>query len=46
MRQASPQLALPRGTYLGTNSITGNVNLKGSKVIGSLVVNGVPYKGR
>lgn len=45
MRQASPRLAFPRGTYLGTNSIVGNVNLKGSKILGTLTVNGVPYSG-
>ena len=45
MRQVSPRLALPRGTYLGTNSIVGNVKLKGSKVLGTLIVNGRPYTG-
>lgn len=46
MSQASPQLAHPRGTYLGTSSIVGNVNLKGSRVLGTVLVNGVPFQGR
>lgn len=41
MRQKSPQLAFPKGTYLGTNTISGKVDMYGTKVRGSLVVNGV-----
>lgn len=45
MRQVSLRRAYPRGTYVGTNSITGNVKLTGSKVVGVLTVNGVRYDG-
>jgi len=40
MQQASPIAAYPKGKYLGTSSIAGNVDLYGTKVIGTLVVNG------
>ena len=40
MRQRSPQIAYPKGTYLGSSTIIGNVDMYGTKVRGSLVVNG------
>lgn len=43
LSQKSTQQAYPKGTYVGTNSIVGNVDLWGTKVIGSLTVNGRPY---
>jgi hypothetical protein len=43
MSQRAPGVSAPRGTYIGRNSITGNVNLAGSIVRGTLIVNGRPY---
>ncbi len=40
MSQKSPQVAYPKGTYLGSSSISGKVDLYGTKVRGTLVVNG------
>lgn len=40
MRQVSPNIAYPRGTYTGTNHIIGNVDLNGSKIMGNVTVNG------
>jgi hypothetical protein len=41
MRQTSPKAAYPRGTYAGTNTIVGNVGIEGSRISGTLTVNGV-----
>jgi hypothetical protein len=38
--QRSPVPSYPRGTYLGRNVITGNVDLYGSTIVGELRVNG------
>jgi hypothetical protein len=40
MDQKSPTLAYPKGLYFGTNSIVGNVNLYGTTLKGTLVLNG------
>jgi hypothetical protein len=40
MSQAASKQAYPRGTYVGTNRIEGNVDLTGSQVLGDLTVNG------
>ena len=40
MSQRSTQTAYPRGRYLGTNRITGPVDLYGSRIEGMLMVNG------
>jgi len=40
MAQASAKQAYPRGTYLGTSRIDGNVDLNGSSILGQLTVNG------
>lgn len=45
MRQKSPQIAYPKGTYLGSSTIWGKVDMYGTKVRGRLVVNGVPLRG-
>lgn len=42
MQQRSPSVAYPRGKYLGTNRISGRVDLYNSKVLGTVVVNGTP----
>lgn len=42
MRQTSHQQAYPKGTYLGASTIVANVDMYGTKVLGSLTVNGVP----
>lgn len=44
MIQTSKAQGYPRGTYRGRNSITGNVGIAGSRILGSLVVNGVPQR--
>ena len=44
MRQSAAKVAYPRGKYLGTNEITGNVDLAGSSVTGTLQVNGQMMK--
>lgn len=41
MSQRKKDVAYPRGTFLGRNTITGNVDLTGAKIIGELTVNGV-----
>jgi hypothetical protein len=47
MSQAAAKQAYPRGTFLGSNRIDGNVDVYGSKVLGELIVNGqvVPPTG-
>lgn len=47
MSQASPKQAYPRGTYIGTSQIDGNVDLNGSRILGQLTLNGkrVPPTG-
>lgn len=40
MIQRSTEKAYPRGRFKGANSITGNVDINGSKIEGSLIVNG------
>jgi hypothetical protein len=47
MSQTSEKQAYPRGTYLGTSRIDGNVDLNGSRILGQLSVNGklVPTTG-
>jgi hypothetical protein len=40
MSQTASKQAYPRGTYLGTSSIDGNVDLTGSKIGGDVTVNG------
>jgi hypothetical protein len=42
MSQRSPRLSAPRGTYLGTNSIVGNVRLEDSIIRGTVRLNGQP----
>jgi hypothetical protein len=40
MRQASPRASYPRGTYRGTNRVTGNAVLDGSRFEGATTLNG------
>ena len=40
MSQVQTKQAYPRGTFTGVNTINGNVDLYGSKVLGDLTVNG------
>ena len=40
MSQRSPTAAMTKGKYLGTTTITGAVDLYGSMVVGTLIVNG------
>jgi hypothetical protein len=40
MSQTASKQAYPRGTYLGTSRIDGNVDLTGSKIGGDVTVNG------
>lgn len=40
MSQVSTKQAYPRGTYLGVNQISGNVDLTGSSINGQVTVNG------
>ncbi len=40
MYQVSNELACPRGTWTGTNTITGNADLHSSKIVGSVTING------
>ena len=42
MQQLSKQKAMTKGKYLGTTTISGPVDLYGSKVLGALTVNGKP----
>jgi hypothetical protein len=42
MRQAASVPAYPKGTYFGTSSIVGPVDLYGTIVVGSLTLNGHP----
>jgi hypothetical protein len=44
MRQRSKQTGMPKGQYLGTTTISGPVNLYGTKVIGTLTLNGKPVE--
>lgn len=41
LEQRSPVQAYPRGTFIGRNSITGNVGLYSARNMGTLIVNGV-----
>jgi hypothetical protein len=47
MAQVETKQAYPRGTFTGVNTITGNVDLYGSTILGDLTVNGqlVPRTG-
>jgi hypothetical protein len=40
MKQVSSIQAYPRGEYVGFNTLTGNVDLNGSRITGTLVLNG------
>lgn len=40
MRQVAKGQAFPRGTWRGRSAITGNVDLAGSRILGTLTVNG------
>jgi hypothetical protein len=40
MSQVQVKQSYPRGTFTGSNRITGNVDLYGSKILGDLTVNG------
>lgn len=44
MEQRSSELAYPKGRYFGTNFITGNVNLFGTTLKGSLTLNGKLFR--
>ncbi|WP_324749091.1 right-handed parallel beta-helix repeat-containing protein [Sphingomonas sp. LY54] len=41
MSQRKKDVAYPRGTFLGRNTIVGNVDLTGAKIVGEVIVNGV-----
>ena len=45
MSQRAPAQAYPKGTYLGTSSLTGNVDLYGTDVPGVLMLNGKRVSG-
>jgi hypothetical protein len=40
MTQASPRRSRPRGTYLGTNRLSGNIDLGQSVISGTVILNG------
>jgi hypothetical protein len=40
MSQARSVRSHPRGTYLGTNTLTGNIDLSGSTIRGEIILNG------
>lgn len=40
MEQRSKKPGLPRGTFIGTTTITGKVDLYGSRMIGTVIING------
>jgi hypothetical protein len=44
MRQTSPSTGYPRGTYVGRNTIDGNVGLYGVRIEGELILNGNPFQ--
>jgi hypothetical protein len=44
MRQRSKQTAMTKGQYLGTTTINAPVDLYGSKVLGTLMLNGKPVQ--
>ncbi len=44
MRQTSPSMGYPRGTYVGRNTIDGNVGLYGIRIQGELILNGKPFR--
>lgn len=46
MSQRSKEQALPKGKYLGRSTIVGNVDLYGTNVIGTVVVNGQTVSSR
>lgn len=41
MSQKATKISYPRGTFVGTNIVSGTVDLNGAKVLGRLTVNGV-----
>lgn len=45
MEQRSSSYAFPRGTYLGSSIIDGQVNISGSLIRGEVVINGRRYAG-
>lgn len=45
MSQVSAAASYPRGQYRGTNRLTGNAVVAGSRVSGTLTVNGKPVRG-
>ncbi|MFM6932802.1 MAG: hypothetical protein ACKOUT_11230 [Novosphingobium sp.] len=45
MSQTSPAASYPRGRYRGSNRITGNALIDGSRIEGSLVLNGRTVRG-
>lgn len=40
MSQRSPARSRPRGTYLGVNTLSGNIDLQGSIIRGTVILNG------
>lgn len=44
MSQRAPAKSYPRGTFVGRNSISGNVDLYGAVIRGELLVNGRPMR--
>jgi hypothetical protein len=40
MSQSYPVTAYPRGTYIGSNRLNGNIDLKGSEIAGIVTLNG------
>lgn len=46
MSQTSAAASYPRGRYRGSNQITGNAVIAGSRIEGSLVLNGKPVRGQ
>lgn len=40
MEQRSEKPGLPRGTFIGTTTITGKVDLYGSRMLGTVIING------
>jgi hypothetical protein len=43
MRQSTNEQGYPKGKYRGSSTIEGNVDLYGTKVEGTLTVNGRPF---
>ncbi|TXC74257.1 hypothetical protein FSZ31_06015 [Sphingorhabdus soli] len=46
LSQVSTTMSFPRGTYIGRNVLTGNSNISGSNIIGTLIGNGRTFSGR